>query len=621
MKRLLWTVLALALLAPSLHAQTQVISRGRASTANATATPLTSGSTFTGTWEDARDYPLVSVSVFADQNSASSGWKFQWSSDATNVDLQDTYTVTASTGQSQTSVAKSRYFRAVYVNGGTNQGVFRLATIFQQGGGPSVGTVTVAGAVTVTGTVTTAPPSNASTNVAQLVGTAVDVNSGTKSAGTQRIVIATDQPALTNALKVDGSAVTQPVSGTVTATQGTGTNLHAVIDSGSTTAATQATAANLNAQVQGAGASGAAKAGNPVQQGGVFNTTQPTVTNGQGVEAQMTARGAQIVAPGVDGFAVTGTVTTTPPSNASTNLAQVVGTTADVNSGNKSAGTLRVVLATDQPALTNKLLVTPDSVALPANQSVNAAQLAGTTTDTNSGNKSAGTLRVVLATDQPALTNKLLVTPDSVALPANQSVNLNQIGGSAIATAATGSQKVGITGNAGAAVDAANNAAVPANVLAVGLEAQTGQPTAATTGNMRRPTGTLDGQIAVHLGGVVPWTCSLDNIAATLTQCKAAPGAGLRDYITDIVIASTTATAGQFLVRTGTGSNCGTGTASLFPSSATVVRFPYPGNTSTVGSTTIHLITPLQPPAAAAICILCIATQTCTVQMQGYEAP
>lgn len=106
--------------------------------------------------------------------------------------------------------------------------------------------------------------------------------------------------------------------------------------------------------------------------------------------------------------------------------------TADTNSGVKSASTLRVVLATDQPALTNKLLVTPDSVALPANQSVNAAQLAGTTTDTNSGAKSAGTLRVVLATDQPQLTAKLLVTPDSVALPANQSVNQTQWGGTAV---------------------------------------------------------------------------------------------------------------------------------------------------------------------------------------------
>lgn len=43
------------------------------------------------------------------------------------------------------------------------------------------------------------------------------------------------------AVKVDGSAVTQPVSGTVTATQATGTNLHAVIDSGTLTAVTAIT--------------------------------------------------------------------------------------------------------------------------------------------------------------------------------------------------------------------------------------------------------------------------------------------------------------------------------------------------------------------------------------------
>jgi hypothetical protein len=90
---------------------------------------------------------------------------------------------------------------------------------------------------------------------------------------------------------------------------------------------------------------------------------------------------------------------------------------------------LRVVIATDQPQLSNKLLVTPDSVALPAHQSVNVDQLNGTTTDTNSGTKSAGTLRVVLATDQPALTNKLLVTPD-----ANSAINLAQVAGSSTAT-------------------------------------------------------------------------------------------------------------------------------------------------------------------------------------------
>jgi hypothetical protein len=75
--------------------------------------------------------------------------------------------------------------------------------------------------------------------------------------------------------------------------------------------------------VQGDSASGAAKAGNPVQIGGVFNTTQPTVTTGETVEAQSTARGALIVATGVDSFNIdniTGTVSL--PTGASTSANQ-----------------------------------------------------------------------------------------------------------------------------------------------------------------------------------------------------------------------------------------------------------------------------------------------------------
>jgi hypothetical protein len=49
-------------------------------------------------------------------------------------------------------------------------------------------------------------------NDAQIAGTAYSVNSGTKDAGTQRVTLATDQVQLTNALKVDGSAVAQPVT-------------------------------------------------------------------------------------------------------------------------------------------------------------------------------------------------------------------------------------------------------------------------------------------------------------------------------------------------------------------------------------------------------------------------
>jgi hypothetical protein len=71
----------------------------------------------------------------------------------------------------------------------------------------------------VSGTVTAnAGTGTFGTNLAQVAGTATDTNSGNKSAGTQRVVIATDQPQLTNALKVDGSAVTQPVSIAATVT-------------------------------------------------------------------------------------------------------------------------------------------------------------------------------------------------------------------------------------------------------------------------------------------------------------------------------------------------------------------------------------------------------------------
>jgi hypothetical protein len=63
--------------------------------------------------------------------------------------------------------------------------------------------------------------------------------------------------------------------------------------------------------IQGDSASGASNAGNPVKVGGAFNTTQPTVTTGQTVDAQFSARGAMLVATGVDTFtvAVSGTVT------------------------------------------------------------------------------------------------------------------------------------------------------------------------------------------------------------------------------------------------------------------------------------------------------------------------
>lgn len=154
------------------------------------------------------------------------------------------------------------------------------------------------------------------------------------------------------ALRTDASATTQPVSGTVTANAGTGTftvgqatgtNLHTVLDSGTLTSITNALPAGTNVighvitdsgsttsvsntvaenltqvggssvvtggasgllAVAGPVASGGANADNPIKVGAVFNTTQPTVTNGEIVDSQATARGARIVATGIDPFSV-----------------------------------------------------------------------------------------------------------------------------------------------------------------------------------------------------------------------------------------------------------------------------------------------------------------------------
>jgi hypothetical protein len=157
------------------------------------------------------------------------------------------------------------------------------------------------------------------------------------------------------ALKVDGSAVTQPVSGTFwQATQ----PVSGTVSVGNFPATQAISAASL-----------------PLPTGAATSSKQPAIgTAGTAASDVLTVQGiASMTALKVDGSAVTqpvsgtfwqatqpvsGTVSIT--ANSSVNVAQLAGTTTDTNSGNKSAGTLRVVLATDQPSLTN---------ALPASQS------------------------------------------------------------------------------------------------------------------------------------------------------------------------------------------------------------------------------------------------------------
>src|SRR5882757_2249297 len=158
-----------------------------------------------------------------------------------------------------------------------------------------------AGGLRVSGTITTtcagcATAANQATQItAEQATQASAANIDTKTPALGQALSAASTPVVLPATQI--TTLTPPTS--VTVTQATGTNLHAVLDATSTTAVTNATASNLNAQVQGAGATGAAVTGNPVLQAGSDGTNARTITTD--------ASGNQIgVGPSASGVAAVG---------------------------------------------------------------------------------------------------------------------------------------------------------------------------------------------------------------------------------------------------------------------------------------------------------------------------
>ena len=98
---------------------------------NSTTTLLTSNQTFTGQVEDSLGYQCVDVSIATDRSGT---LYIDYSSDGVNVDQREGYAVTPATGGVSEGfffqlMTEARYYRLRYVNGGTNQGVFRLQSI------------------------------------------------------------------------------------------------------------------------------------------------------------------------------------------------------------------------------------------------------------------------------------------------------------------------------------------------------------------------------------------------------------------------------------------------------------------------------------------------------------
>ena len=102
------------------------LQNGVISTVNSSAVALGISGVFTGTSEDMTEYVDIRVSVFADQASATDGLQMQQSTNGTNWDIADSYTIPASTGKIFSVGVSAKFFRVVYTNTATAQTVFRL---------------------------------------------------------------------------------------------------------------------------------------------------------------------------------------------------------------------------------------------------------------------------------------------------------------------------------------------------------------------------------------------------------------------------------------------------------------------------------------------------------------
>lgn len=319
------------------------------------------------------------------------------------------------------------------------------------------------------------------------------------------------------AVKVDGSAVTQPVSGAFfQATQ----PISAVSLPLPTGAALEA--GNL------ATIAGSITA--TVAQDNVKQINGVTVLMGNGV----TGTGSQRVTIASDNTAFT----VNAAESGTWNITNVSGTislpTGAATSAKQPAlGTAGLastdVITIQGIASMTKLLVTPDSVALPANQSVNVSQINGVTPLMGNGVTGTGSQRVTIASDNTAFsvnavqsgTWNIGTVTTLPALPANQSVNIAQINGvtplMGNGVTGTGSPRVTLSSDNSAlpaAGQGATGAAAPSGATQMG--ALTGDAT--TGGHMKAPIS-CDNHVFKHITSATDTLAVQGVVSQTIYVC------------------------------------------------------------------------------------------------------
>lgn len=263
------------------------------------------------------------------------------------------------------------------------------------------------------------------------------------------------------------------------------------------------------------------------------------------------------------------------PTGASTSAKQPALGTAGASSAD--------VISIQGIASMTKLLVTPDSVALPANQSVNVSQMNGVATTMGNGVAGTGVQRVAIASDNTAFSVNAIQSGTwnvNAVQSGAWNINTSTINGvtplMGNGVTGTGSQRVTIAsdntafavnatlsaettkvigtvrnvGNAGAAFDGAAGSAVPANILLQGLRAQNVEATAVTNSASVAQAADLVGKTII-LPYANPENFENGTTAAitdtTSTSVIASAGGSLRHYVTDCMVTNSHATVGTFV--------------------------------------------------------------------------
>jgi len=112
--------------------QIHVVQRGKVDVNNSTAVTLSAGGVFTGSWVETLDYAVITVLVYSNVISKTDGLEVQFSSDGTNEDGCDLFTIAAETGKTFSFQPQGQYYRIKYTNGSTIQAEFRLQSIIKK---------------------------------------------------------------------------------------------------------------------------------------------------------------------------------------------------------------------------------------------------------------------------------------------------------------------------------------------------------------------------------------------------------------------------------------------------------------------------------------------------------